>query len=109
MAQTSKEKETLFSASEVIEELGIPRSQQLSYIVEHKANDGYIKPLYEQRGAKHFLYIRESDMPFLRLVWDYVKDGVRYPVAFSRAVKDVEAAKQTSLPGTLSDADAAER
>lgn len=108
MAQPNKDNETLFSASEVIEELGIPRSQQLSYIVEHKANDGYIEPVYEQRGVKHFLYIRDSDMPFLRKVWKYVKDGVRYPVAFARAAEDMEAAKQTNIPG-LSEADAAER
>ncbi len=94
----SAETDSEFSASEVCEQLEIPRTQQLAYIVQHHANDEFIKPVFRRRGAKTFLYIKGNDMPLLRLVWKYVEAGMRYRAAFNLAIKDLKETQPTTLP-----------
>ncbi len=71
------------TTTEIVNEIGIPLHR--IYYLENK---GYISPIKHLRGERVFRLYHNRDVELIKLIWKYYKeDGLRYAVAYQRALK----------------------
>jgi DNA-binding transcriptional MerR regulator len=80
------------TTAELLQEVNIPR--QRLYYLEQK---GFIRPTKKRIGEKDFRDYSQEDLDKVRAIWRYLQQGLRYSVAYERALEDL---RQPSLLGT---------
>ncbi len=77
------------NTSDVLKRTGIPR--QKLYYLEQK---GYITPKKVVVGEKAFREFSEVDVQLIHWIWNYLKDGFRYRVAYEKALRKVNSSRE---------------
>lgn len=68
------------ATSEVLQKVDIPRSTL--YYLEQK---GYVTPRKMVIGEKAYRFYSENDVRKIRKIWVYLKQGMRYSIAYQKA------------------------
>ena len=80
------------TTAELLQEVDIPR--QRLYYLEQK---GFIQPVKKRIGEKQFREYSREDLDKVRAIWRHLQQGLRYRVAYERALEDL---RQPSLLDT---------
>ncbi len=69
---------------ELLAQIDIPR--QKLYYLEQK---GYIRPKKTSIGDKEFRDYSETDVQKIECIWNYLKKGFKYKVAYEKAMEEL--------------------
>jgi DNA-binding transcriptional MerR regulator len=82
------------ATSEVLRKVDIPRSTL--YYLEQK---GYVSPRKMVIGEKSFRFYSPEDVRKIGLIWVYLKQGMRYSIAYQKANEQMRSGSGRRRPG----------